>query len=73
MVERRARDRRSEWKFVITDDGWLWAVTRPSGMEERASIVCETLKQAGDDAIAHGYGAWKSDDRRAGDRREVEH
>ena len=58
---------------MITDKGWLWAVTRPSGAEEQASVVYPTLKEAGDDAIAHGYGAWKSDDRRKGDRRELEH
>lgn len=73
MSERRGTDRRSEWKFVITDQGWLWAVTRPSGVEEKASRAYETLQAAGDDAIAHGYGAWKSDDRRRGDRRDLEH
>ena len=62
------QERRAEWSFLITSEGWLWAVTRPDGTEERSSTAYETLQQAGDDAIAHGYGAWKHDERRQLDR-----
>jgi hypothetical protein len=71
--ERRGTDRRSEWRFEITDRGWLWAVTRPTGSEEKSETAYQTLKDAADDAHGHGYGMWRSQERRAGDRRETEH
>lgn len=57
-------ERRIEWGFVITHNGWLWEITRPDGTEVRSSSVFETLQQCGDDAKQHGYGAWKDDERR---------
>jgi hypothetical protein len=57
-------ERRSSWNFVITDTGWLWTLTRPDGTEERAGKTFTTLAQAADDAIVHGYGAWKGAERR---------
>lgn len=59
-------ERRSEWNFVITDQGWSWAITRPDGTEQRSDGPFETLQQCGDDAMEHGYGAWKFDERRLG-------
>ena len=64
MRQGQTPERRSSWNFVITDTGWLWTLTRPDGTEERAGQSFKTLKQAADDAIAHGYGAWKNDERR---------
>ncbi len=72
MSTQRGRDRRSEWKFLITDQGWLWVVTRPGGIEERATTAYQTMQEAGEDAMKHGYGKWKTDERRQGDRREFE-
>jgi len=63
-AERRTAERRSEWKFVITDQGWLWAVSRPDGTEQRAPRPYESLKQAADDAMRHGYASWKFSERR---------
>ena len=57
-------ERRSEWKFVITDQGWMWAVTRPDGTEQRAQSTYSTLKQAADAAMQHGYASWKFTERR---------
>lgn len=57
-------ERRSEWKFVITDQGWLWAVSRPDGSELRAPQTYESLKQAADAAMQHGYASWKFSERR---------
>ena len=57
-------ERRSEWKFVITDQGWLWAVTRPDGTEQRAPSPYTTLKQAADAAMQQGYASWKFSERR---------
>jgi hypothetical protein len=57
-------ERRSSWNFVITDTGWAWTLIHADGSEERADKSFNTLKQAADDAIAHGYGAWKGDERR---------
>ncbi len=65
----RGPDRRSEWKFLITDQGWLWSVTR-AGVEQQSAAAYATLQDAGVDAARHGYGTWKSDERRRGDRRE---
>ena len=70
--ERRGSDRRSQWNFEITAQGWRWAVTRPGGTEERSDQAYESLKAAGDDAMAHGYGTWTSFERRAGSRREMD-
>jgi hypothetical protein len=58
------QERRSSWNFVITDTGWLWTLTRPDGRQERAGKTFTTLAQAADDAILHGYGSWKGDERR---------
>ena len=69
--ERRSSDRRSEWNFEITGQGWQWAVLRPGGTQERSNITYETLQAAADDAIAHGYGEWRSLERRSGDRRDT--
>ena len=64
MNQGHTQERRASWNFVITDTGWLWTLTHPDGSEERADKSFQTLKQAADDAIAHGYGAWKGDERR---------
>lgn len=69
---RRGTDRRSQWNFEITAQGWRWAVARPSGTEERADTTYGSLKEAGDDAMAHGYGMWTSFERRTGSRRDTE-
>jgi hypothetical protein len=64
MAQGGTVERRSEWKFVITDQGWLWAVTRPDGSEQRAQRPFTTLKQAADAAMQHGYASWKFSERR---------
>ena len=58
-------ERRSIWNFTITDDGWGWTCTRPTGELERSEKAFTSLKEAGDDAAEHGYGAWKGPERRA--------
>lgn len=67
MTQGHTPERRSTWNFVITDTGWLWTLTGPDGTEKRADRSFNTLKQAADDAVAHGYGAWKGDERRRQD------
>ncbi len=57
-------ERRSNWNFVITDTGWLWTITRPDGAEERSDKIFPTLAECADNAVLHGYGAWKQDERR---------
>lgn len=64
MTDPNTPDRRSNWNFVITDTGWQWTLLRPDGSEQRADKTFTTLKDAADDAIAHGYGAWRGDERR---------
>ena len=69
-VERRRTERRKEWNFVITDEGWAWALRKGDGSEERSPGVYPTLKDAADDAMGRGFGEWRSSERRAGDRRD---
>lgn len=57
-------ERRSIWAFTITDEGWGWSLTHPDGRVERSRRAFTSLKEAGDDAAAHGYGSWKSEERR---------
>ena len=64
MAQGGTVERRSEWKFVITDQGWLWAVSRPDGTEQRAPQTYESLKQAAEAAMQHGYASWKFTERR---------
>jgi hypothetical protein len=61
------KERRSNWNFVITDTGWLWTLTRPDGTEERSSHTFTTLKECADNAVSHGYGSWKQEERRSVD------
>jgi hypothetical protein len=60
----RRTERRSTWNFVITDTGWVWTLTRADGTEERSAATFTTLKDCADDAVAHGYGTWKGEERR---------
>jgi hypothetical protein len=60
-------ERRSEWKFLITDEGWHWTVTHPEGPEERSGHPFTTLSECAREAAEHGYGTW-----RAAERRHVE-
>ena len=64
MAQGGTVERRSEWKFVITDQGWLWAVNRPDGSEQRAPRPYESLKQAAEAAMEHGFASWKFSERR---------
>ncbi len=65
VVEGTRAERRCIWNFTITDDGWGWTCTRPSGSVERSPRAFTSLKEAGDDAATHGYGEWKGPERRA--------
>lgn len=64
MAQGGTAERRAEWKFVITDQGWQWAVVRPDGSEQRAPSTFASLKQAADAAMEHGYASWKFSERR---------
>ena len=50
---------------MISDEGWLWTLTHPDGAKDSSKRSFMTLKECADDATEHGYGAWKSDERRA--------
>ena len=65
MEQENSSERRDAWKFLITEEGWLWAVTRPDGTEEKAPQTFKTLKLAADSAMEHGYAAWRSSERRS--------
>ena len=57
-------ERRSEWKFLITDEGWEWTVTHPDDTEERSSHAFPTLSECAREAAEHGYGSWHAAERR---------
>jgi len=65
MGQGNTAERRNEWKFVITEEGWLWSVTRPDGTEAQAPRAYTTLKQAADAAMEQGYASWKFSERRS--------
>ena len=64
MPQQKNAERRKEWNFVISDEGWSWCVRNPDGSEQRSPNVYPTLKAAADDAMTHGYAGWKKDERR---------
>ncbi|HYC48124.1 MAG TPA: hypothetical protein VED01_21835 [Burkholderiales bacterium] len=72
-VERRRTERRKEWNFLITDQGWAWALRKGDGTEERSSHTYPTLKAAADDAMVRGFAEWRREERRTGERRDTEH
>lgn len=61
------QQRRSQWNFEITDEGWMWTVSHAEGTEESSARAFKTLKECADDAIEHGYVAWKAEEERRRD------
>jgi hypothetical protein len=72
IVERRKGERRKEWRFLISEQGWSWGVRKADGSEDRASHTYPNLKAAGDDAMEHGFGEWRQEERRMVERREAD-
>ena len=60
-----AEERRKQWNFLLADEGgWRWRVVNPDGTEETSDCTFATLKECTDDATAHGYVVWKSENER---------
>lgn len=60
-------ERRSQWNFLMADDGWRWKVVHPDGIEQEAAQAFAMLKDCTADATANGYVIWKpEEDRRHG-------
>ena len=59
--------RRSQWNFETTDDGWIWTVVHADHTRETSAVRFKTLKECADDATQHGYVAWKAEDERRRD------
>ena len=57
-------EKRSQWRFDPSDDGWVWAVLHSDGTSATSSKAWSTLKACVDDATQHGYVAWKAEDER---------
>ena len=51
-------ERRKQWNFMMTDDGWIWRLIQPDGTEQ-TSRAFKTLKECTEDAAEHGYVVWK--------------
>jgi hypothetical protein len=62
-----SEERRSQWNFQSGEAGWAWNVTRADGTRECSDRAFPTLKQCADDAMQHGYVAWKAEDERRRD------
>ena len=60
-------ERRSHWNFVSSEAGWAWNVSRADGTREASRGNFKTLKECADDAIQHGYVAWKAEEERRRD------
>ena len=49
----------------MADDGsWSWRVVDPEGSEQVSERTFKTLKECTEDATAHGYVVWRSDNER---------
>ncbi|HZN22695.1 MAG TPA: hypothetical protein VFB75_00600 [Burkholderiales bacterium] len=62
-----AEERRNHWNFENTDTGWTWTVSRADGSREASTRAFRTLKECADDAISHGYVAWRAEEERRRD------
>jgi hypothetical protein len=60
-------ERRNHWSFENTDKGWAWAVSRADGTRDSSTRSFKTLKECADDAIRHGYVAWRAEEERRHD------
>ena len=75
-------ERRSQWNFESSETGWVWRVTRADGTREASDRRFSTLKECANDAIQHGYVAWRAEEERRRDlvlgvkkalKRDVQH
>ena len=65
-----SQERRTQWNFLIGDDGsWHWKAVRPDGTESASQRTFPTLKECTADAAQNGYVVWKSEDERRRERR----
>ena len=63
-----SEERRTQWNFPMSDDGWCWKAVRPDGTEFSSQQSFKTLKECTADATQNGYVVWKSEEER---RREA--
>ena len=64
------RERRAQWKFLVTDDGsWYWEVVRPGTELRRSTRKFGTLADCALDARSEGYVTCLA----SPDRRDTEH
>ena len=58
-------ERRSQWNFLLADDGkWLWRVVEVDGSERKAEASFATLKDCTEDAARNGYVVWRTEEER---------
>ena len=60
-------ERRNHWTFESSQAGWAWTVMRADGTREASTRAFRTLKECADDAIQHGYVAWRAEEERRRD------
>jgi hypothetical protein len=58
-------ERRTNWKFLMGDDGlWFWRAMHPDGTEQSSESTFATLRECTGDAMEQGYRAWNPDEDR---------
>ena len=50
-------EKRAQWQFQMTDEGWVWRVLRYDGIAASSSVF-KTLRECTADALIHGYVVW---------------
>ena len=66
-TQNMTEERRSQWNFQSSEAGWAWSVTRADGTREASTRTFMTLKECADDAMQHGYVAWRAEEERRRD------
>jgi hypothetical protein len=64
----RVMDKRSQWKFDISSEGWKWSVVHADGSKDASTGAWPTLKECVADAGAQGYTMWKPEEERRRDK-----
>lgn len=59
--------RRSQWNFESTKEGWIWNAVHSDNRKETAGVPFKTLKQCVEDATRHGYVVWNPEAERRRD------
>lgn len=57
-------ERRTQWNFLMADDGWRWKAVHPNDSVTASAQAFKTLKECTTDATQHGYVVWRTEEER---------